>query len=173
MIRFAVVTLSDRAARGEREDASGPLVKRLLEEEAGGVCAGALVLPDDQERIEDALRTLADESGCDLIVTTGGTGMAPRDVTPEATRAVIHREAPGLAEAMRAAGLAKTPFAMLSRAVCGMRGRTLIVNLSGSPEAVAEQLETLLPVLPHAIRTLRGSVGDCAEDIEKNGDAPQ
>ena len=171
MMRFAVVTLSDRAVRGERADASGPLLRQLIEEGTGGECVAALVLPDDREEIELALCRLADVECCDLVATTGGTGLAPRDVTPEATLAVIEREVPGMAEAMRAGGRDKTPMAMLSRAVCGIRGRTLIVNLSGSPKAVREQLEVLLPVLPHALATLRGEVGDCKEALG-GADAP-
>ena len=114
------------------------------------------VLPDDQEAVARWLRRMADEEAVDLVLTTGGTGLAPRDVTPEATLSVLERQAPGIAEALRAAGLAKTPRAMLSRGVAGTRRRTLIINLSGSPKAVQEQWEAFLPVLPHAIETLRG-----------------
>jgi molybdenum cofactor synthesis domain-containing protein len=115
------------------------------------------VVPDDSPSIQATLMDWADQARLDLILTTGGTGFAPRDVTPEATRAVIEREAPGLAEAMRAASLAKTPHAMLSRAVCGIRGRTLVINLPGSPKAARENLETILPAIPHAIALLRES----------------
>jgi molybdenum cofactor synthesis domain-containing protein len=117
------------------------------------------IIPDEIERIKDALIHWADEMGLDLILTTGGTGFAPRDVTPEATKAVIEREAPGLAEAMRAESLKVTPHAMLSRAVAGIRGRTLIINLPGSPKAVRENLETILPALPHGIELLQELVG--------------
>ena len=161
-LRFAVITLSDKSAAGEREDTSGPLIRRTLEEHLDAKCAAATVLPDERPQIQDVLIHLADAERVDLIVTTGGTGFAPRDVTPEATRAVIDREAPGLAEAMRAAGLAHTPHAMLSRGVCGLRGKTLIVNCSGSPKAAREQLETILPVLTHAITVARGEASECA-----------
>lgn len=161
-IRFGVVTLSDKAAAGQREDTSGPRIRRMLQELPGGACVAATVLPDERHLIEGMLIHLADIEGCDLIVTTGGTGFAPRDVTPEATRAVIDREAPGLAEAMRATGLAHTPLAMLSRGVCGLRGKTLIINCSGSPKAAAEQLEAVMPVLGHAITVARGRAIECA-----------
>lgn len=161
-IRFAVVTLSDKGAAGKRQDASGPLVRSILERELDGHCVAGILLPDERQDIERALVRLVDEERCDLIVTTGGTGFSPRDVTPEATRAVIDREAPGLAEAIRAAGLAHTPLAMLSRGVCGLRGSAIILNLSGSPRAVAEQLAVVAPVLRHAVRAATGNVEDCA-----------
>lgn len=161
VIRYAVLTLSDRAAAGVREDVSGPLVCELLGQHLEGKLVEAKVLADTQESIERELIRLADEEQCHLIVTTGGTGLAPRDVAPEATRSVIDREAPGLAEAIRAAGLAYTPRAMLSRGVCGLRGRTLILNLSGRPQAAQQQLEVVLPVLPHAIEIACGAVQDC------------
>ena len=155
--RVAILTLSDRGAAGQRADASGGAIGDLL---GVGLPAAAVVsrglLPDDRDAIERELRRLADEEVCDLVLTTGGTGLSPRDVTPEATRAVIDREVPGLAEAMRAAGLAHTPRAMLSRGICGLRGQSLIVNLSGSPRAVREQLEAILPALPHALEVARG-----------------
>jgi molybdenum cofactor synthesis domain-containing protein len=154
--RFAVVTLSDRSAAGSRADESGPLAARILAEALGTEPAVVDVLPDDGDLLRRRLIELADEERIDLIVTTGGTGLSPRDVTPEATLAVIDRAVPGIAEAIRAGGLAKTPFAMLSRGVAGQRGTTLIVNLSGSPKAVKEQLAILLPVLPHALATASG-----------------
>ena len=135
--------MSDRSSRGERADASGPLLRQMAEQQAGRSSATAscrTICAAIRRRLID----WADVVHLDLILTTGGTGFAPRDVTPEATRAVIEREAPGLAEAMRAASLRKTPHAMLSRAVCGIRGRTLIVNLPGSPKAARENLETIL-----------------------------
>lgn len=155
-MRAAVLTVSDSAAAGEQADLSGPLLRELVEA-AGGEVVRADVLPDDHEAIAAWLREVADREGVDLAVTSGGTGLAPRDVTPEATRAVLEREAPGIAEALRAAGLAKTPRAMLSRNVAGLRGQTLIVNLSGSPKAVREQWEAFVPVLQHAVDTVRGA----------------
>jgi len=160
--RYGVITLSDRSSAKERDDSSGPLVAELVGQAIGGECLAQQILPDDRKRIELALIELCDETLCDLVVTTGGTGLSPRDVTPEATLAVIERSIPGLAEAMRAAGLRHTPFAMLSRAVCGQRGHSIIINLSGSPKAVREQLEVLLPALPHALRTATGIPQDCA-----------
>jgi molybdopterin adenylyltransferase len=160
--RFAVITLSDRAADGTRADESGAVAVTVLGMMLGDGLVAQDVLPDDQKALSARLIELADHESCDLIVTTGGTGLAPRDVTPEATLAVIHREVPGIAEAIRAAGLAHTPRAMLSRAVCGQRGRTLILNLSGSPKAVREQLDVLRPVLAHILATQSGAPQDCA-----------
>ena len=154
MIRFGILTLSDRSARGEREDASGPALARLLEAEGWSVTKQDL-LPDDESAIREQLISWADGGDLDVILTTGGTGFAPRDVTPEATRAVIDREAPGLAEAMRAASLKVTPHAMLSRIVTGIRKRTLILNLPGSPKGAVENLQVVIPVLPHAVQLLR------------------
>jgi molybdopterin adenylyltransferase len=158
-IRIGILTVSDRAYRGEYRDLSGPAVRDLLAERLGACVVVEAIVPDERETIADTLRSYADENGLDLVLTTGGTGFAPRDVTPEATSDVVDREAPGLAEAMRAAGLSVTPHAMLSRAVAGIRGQTLIVNLPGSPDAVRENLETILPALPHAIELLRGGKG--------------
>lgn len=154
-MRVAVLTVSDRSARGERPDEGGPLVERLATDAGWEVVARAIV-PDERADIERALIAWADEGIADLILTTGGTGLGPRDVTPEATRAVIEREAPGIAEAMRAAGLAKTPYAALSRQVCGTRARALICNLPGAPKAAAECLEGVLDILPHAVEMMRG-----------------
>ena len=153
-IRFGILTLSDRSARGERADASGPALAKLLEGKRWSVAMQSL-LPDDQSAIREQLISWADGGDVDVILTTGGTGFSPRDVTPEATRAVIDREAPGLAEAMRAASLKVTPHAMLSRIVTGIRGKTLIVNLPGSPKGAVENLQVILSVLPHAIQLLR------------------
>ena len=160
--RFAVFTLSDRSAAGTRADDSGPLAARLLGEALRTTPIALDVLADDATLLTTRMVELADDDVCDLIVTTGGTGLAPRDVTPEATLAAIDREVPGIAEAIRAGGLAKTPFAMLSRGVCGQRGATLIVNLSGSPKAVREQLAILIPVLPHVLTTASGVPQKCA-----------
>src|SRR6185295_4182934 len=135
-MRVGILTISDRSARGERPDDSGPLLRELVQGHFNAEIAQTATIPDELLVIRDTLAGWCDADGLDVIFTTGGTGFAPRDVTPEATRAVIEREAPGLAEAMRAASLALTPHAMLSRAVCGIRGQTLIVNLPGSPKAV-------------------------------------
>ena len=155
-IRVGILTVSDRSSRGERADASGPLLRQLAQQH-GWTVERDSVVPDERDAIQTILVDWADVARLDLILTTGGTGFAPRDVTPEATRAVIEREAPGLAEAMRADSLRKTPHAMLSRAVCGLRGRTLIVNLPGSPKAARENFETILPAIPHAIALLQES----------------
>jgi molybdenum cofactor synthesis domain-containing protein len=150
-----ILTISDKGAAGEREDTSGTAVRELL----SGLDVSVEryeVIPDERAAITQRLIDWADGAALDLIVTTGGTGLGPRDVTPQATRDAIDYEAPGLAEAMRAEGLKHTPMAMLSRAVAGVRGRTLIVNLPGSPSGVRESLSVLLPILPHALETLRG-----------------
>jgi molybdenum cofactor synthesis domain-containing protein len=158
-VRVGIVTVSDRAAQGIYQDESGPIIDRFVRERLGWEIAEAQTVPDNLDQISVLLRTWADQVGLNLILTTGGTGFAPRDITPEATRAVIDREAPGLAEAMRAASLSLTPHAMLSRAVCGIRAGTLIINLPGSPKAVRENLEVLLPVLPHALGLLTETPG--------------
>jgi len=158
-IRIGILTVSDRGYRGEYQDTSGPVIRELVTEGLGANVELEAIVPDERLAIVGILLVWADEVGLDLVLTTGGTGFAPRDVTPEATRDVIAREAPGLAEAMRAASLWVTPHAMLSRAVAGIRGHTLIINLPGSPKAVRENLETILPALPHALELLRGAKG--------------
>ena len=156
MIRVGILTVSDRSSRGERADASGPLLRQMAQRQ-GWTVERDSVVPDERDAIQAILVDWADKARLDLILTTGGTGFAPRDVTPEATCAVIERQAPGLAEAMRADSLRKTPHAMLSRAVCGIRGNTLVVNLPGSPKAARENFETILPALPHALALLQES----------------
>jgi molybdenum cofactor synthesis domain-containing protein len=161
VIRAAVLTVSDRSFRGERPDASGPAVAEMLRTLPAEI-AQQVVVPDEIPFIRRALLHFSDAQGCDLVVTTGGTGVDPRDVTPEATAGILDREVPGMAEAMRADSQARVPTAMLSRAVAGIRGKTLIVNLPGSPGGARENLAVLLPVLAHAIGKIRGEGGDCA-----------
>ena len=159
--RVAILTVSDRGARGEREDLSGDTAQEIVEEQ-GWVVEVRDIVPDQLEQVADRLRYYCDELAVNLALTTGGTGLSPSDVTPEATRQVIEREAPGFAEAMRASSLSKTPHAMLSRAVSGMRSSTLIINLPGSPRAVRENLEVILPALPHGLDKLCGDESECA-----------
>jgi molybdopterin adenylyltransferase len=157
-IKAVVITVSDAGFRDQRKDASGELLVQLLGE-MGAQIVATRILSDDPDPLADALREFADSRDVNLIVTTGGTGLAPRDNTPEATLAVIEREAPGLAEAMRMETLNQTPMAMISRGVCGIRSGTLIVNLPGSPKAVRESFAVIAPVLNHAVALLAGNPG--------------
>jgi molybdenum cofactor synthesis domain-containing protein len=157
-MNVGVLTISDRSSRGEREDESGPLVRARVEAQGWRVARGGVV-SDEQAEVEAVLRAWADSAEVDLILTTGGTGFAPRDRAPEATQAVVERLAPGLAEAMRIASMQKTPHGMLSRAIAGIRGRTLIVNLPGNPRAAVENLDVIIPALGHAIDLLREEPG--------------
>jgi molybdopterin adenylyltransferase len=161
LIRAAVLTVSDKGAAGLREDASGAVLEESLRGMGVAVVSRAIV-PDERELIASALRHLADETETNLVLTTGGTGFTSRDVTPEATLDVIDRLAPGFVEAMRLLSLQKTPHAMLSRAVSGLRGRTLIVNMPGSPRACGEQFEMIEAALPHGVEKLLDQGGDCA-----------
>lgn len=154
MITIGVLTISDSGVKGARQDTSGENIRAMVMQLPDAVISAGAIIPDERDQIEAMLRKWSDEDHLNLILTTGGTGLAPRDVTPEATKAVIDREAPGIAEAMRAVSIQHTPFGMLSRGVAGTRGRTLIINLPGSPKAVKECLECILPVLPHAINLL-------------------
>lgn len=159
--KTAIITVSDSGFQGTREDKSGPMIRKLLEEAGGYEIIREIIVPDDQEKLEEALRTCADTMEADLILTTGGTGFSMRDRTPEATMNVATRNAPGIAEAMRALSLKVTPRAMLSRGASVIRNETLIVNLPGSPKAVKECLEFILSSLPHGLGILKGLDGEC------------
>ncbi|OPY15322.1 MAG: Molybdopterin adenylyltransferase [Syntrophus sp. PtaB.Bin138] len=159
--RAGVVTVSDKGSRGEREDLSGKEVIRMLQE-LSILVTEKVIIPDEKDRIRQTLTDLSDEKALDLIVTTGGTGVTPRDLTPDATLEVIDRGLPGMAEAMRQESLKITPHAMISRAVAGIRGRTLIINLPGSPRGVRENLAVVLPALKHAMEKIKGDETECA-----------
>jgi molybdenum cofactor synthesis domain-containing protein len=159
MITVAVLTLSDKGSKGEREDSSGPLIQDMLKSINAEVRFYD-ILPDEKELIKKKLIEYSEK--VDLILTTGGTGLSPRDVTPEATLDIIDKQVPGIAEAMRSEGLKKTSRAMLSRAVAGVRGTSLIINLPGSPKAVKENLHVILEVIPHAIEKIKGDPSECA-----------
>jgi molybdenum cofactor synthesis domain-containing protein len=163
-IRAVVITASDACARGERTDESGALVAELLGGMVGAEVVARFVLSDDLEPLRERIRECAERADVNLVVTTGGTGFAPRDNTPEATRAVIEREAPGISEAMRAETLKQTPTAMISRGVCGTRAGSLIINLPGSPRAVRECFEVIRPVLAHAVTLLAGGTHEEAKE---------
>jgi molybdopterin adenylyltransferase len=159
-MKAAILTVSDKGHRGERIDESGPALTAWLEVRDVKI-VWTRILPDSAPDISAQLIEWADSGVIDLILTTGGTGVSPRDVTPEATRRVIEREIPGIAEAMRAASLAKTPYALLSRAIAGIRGKTLIVNLPGSPKGAIENLDSVWSALPHAVKKIQGDPSDC------------
>jgi len=160
MFTAGILTISDKGSKGERQDTSGEAIREILSSMDVRIVNYDIV-PDEKELIVEKLVKWADEDNLDVVVTTGGTGLTPRDVTPEATLAVVDRIVPGFAEAMRAESLKKTPHAMLSRAVVGTRRKCLIVNLPGSPKAVRECLQVILPALPHAVETLKGQAGEC------------
>lgn len=161
IIKAGVITISDKGSRGEREDRSGQEIITMLRS-IGIEITHTKIIPDEKEEIKKSLIDYADRKGIDLIVTTGGTGVSPRDVTPDATLAVIDKEVPGMAEAMRRESALNTPHAMISRAVAGVRGSSLIVNLPGSPKAVRENLAVILPALKHAIEKIKGDDAECA-----------
>lgn len=162
MVTVGIIVMSDKGSKGEREDLSGKEIERMIIGLPSTVEAYEII-PDETDIIVKKLIEYADVKRLDLIVTTGGTGVTPRDVTPEATRSVIERELPGMSEAMRAESLKKTPNAMISRAVCGIRGQSLIVNLPGSPKAVRENLAVVMPALNHTIEKIKGSPSECAQ----------
>jgi molybdenum cofactor synthesis domain-containing protein len=161
MIKAGVITVSDKGSAGQREDQSGPEVERILKTIGIGVVR-KVIIPDEIHEIRNTLIDFADHQKIDLIITTGGTGVAPRDVTPDATLGVIDREVPGMAEAMRRESHKITPHALISRAVAGIRGQALIINLPGSPKGVRENLAVLLTALPHAIEKIKGDERECA-----------
>lgn len=163
MIRVAVLTMSDKGSRGEREDKSGLVIKEMLAS-INGTVEYYKIIPDELDLIKEELLKCCDDLKVDLVLTTGGTGFGPRDITPEATKDVINREVLGISEAMRRESAKKTPKAMLSRAVAGIRNKSLIINLPGSPKGVRECLEVVLPVLPHAVEILTGQGGECGHD---------
>jgi len=162
MFKVAILTISDRGSKGEREDSSGPLIREMVRDLPAQVIHYEII-PDEKEIIIEALKKSADQLKADLILTTGGTGLSPRDVTPDATLKVIDKEVPGFSEAMRAESLKKTPHAMISRAISGVRGSSLIVNLPGSPKSVKENLSVILPALPHALSKLMGDSSECGQ----------
>jgi molybdopterin adenylyltransferase len=166
MFNVGILTVSDKGWRGEREDSSSEVIREMASR-AGGQVAKYDIVPDERDFISQRLMEWADAGTLDVVITTGGTGLAERDVTPEATLAIIDRLVPGLSEAMRMETLKKTPLAMLSRAVAGVRNRTLIINLPGSPKGVEECLQVILPALPHAVEVIKGEAGECAsrEDL--------
>ncbi|KXS44121.1 MAG: molybdopterin adenylyltransferase [Candidatus Frackibacter sp. T328-2] len=161
MIRVGIITASDKGSKGEREDESGQVIKEIVAEINGEVVSYQIV-PDEKEELKEVMLKMINKENVELLLTTGGTGLGPRDVTPDATLELIEKEVPGLAEAMRMESLKVTNRAMLSRAVAGILQESLIVNLPGSPKAVSECLEVILPAIPHAIELIRGEVGDCA-----------
>jgi molybdenum cofactor synthesis domain-containing protein len=162
MYKVGIITISDKGASGIREDQSGPALKENLEK-AGLMVSSMRVIPDDKNQIKATLIELCDKHNLDLLLTTGGTGLSPRDVTPEATIEVIEKEAPGFSEAIRILGLKSTPHSMISRGVSGMRGKTLIINLPGSPKGAREGLCAILPAIPHALAKLRGDPAECGQ----------
>ena len=163
MFKVVILTISDRGSKGERDDLSGPLIQEMIKDLPAEIIHYEII-PDEKDEIVEALKKSADQLKADLILTTGGTGLSPRDVTPDATLEVIEKEVPGFSEAMRAESLKKTPHAMISRAISGIRGSSLIVNLPGSPKSVRENLSVIRPALPHALSKLKGDPEECAQE---------
>lgn len=164
MIRTGIITVSDRSFHGIREDSSGPALAAMLADAEIEVCK-SLVIPDEKDQIKEAIIKYADVENFDLILTTGGTGVSPRDVTPDATLEVIDKQIPGMAEAMRQQSMQITPYAMISRAIAGIRGRCLIVNLPGSPKGAKENLAIILPALKHSIEKIKGDAAECGSPV--------
>jgi molybdopterin adenylyltransferase len=164
MIRTGIITVSDRSSQGIREDSSGPALAAMLADEEIEVCK-SLVIPDEKDQIKEAIIKYADVENFDLILTTGGTGVSPRDVTPDATLEVIDKQIPGMAEAMRHQSMNITPNAMISRAIAGIRGRCLIVNLPGSPKGAKENMAIILPALKHAVEKIKGDDAECGSPV--------
>jgi molybdenum cofactor synthesis domain-containing protein len=164
MIRTGIITVSDRSSQGIRKDSSGPALATMLVDADIEVCK-SLVIPDEKDQIKEAIKKYADVENFDLILTTGGTGVSPRDVTPDATLEVIDKQIPGMAEAMRHQSMQITPYAMISRAIAGIRGRCLIVNLPGSPKGAQENLAIILPALKHAIEKIKGDDAECGSPV--------
>ena len=159
--RVVVITISDKGSKGERIDTSGPALRQMLEKTFD--VTGVIIVPDEFDLIARIIREQVDEHAVDLVLTTGGTGVGPRDVTPEATRSIIEKDLPGFAEAMRMESYRITPHALISRAVCGIRGQSIIINLPGSPKAAVECLSFVEATLPHALEKLKGSPAECAQ----------
>jgi molybdopterin adenylyltransferase len=159
--RARVITISDKGSKGQREDTSGPRLKQMLQNDFG--VADILIIPDELDLIAETVRSQIDDEGFDLVVTTGGTGVGPRDVTPQAMAQVIEIDLPGFSEAMRMESYRITPFALISRAVCGIRGHSLIITLPGSPKAASECLSFVYKAIPHALEKLKGDPSDCAQ----------
>ncbi len=163
-MKACIITVSDRASRGERGDESGPLLVEILRKKGWFTEIDYKVVPDEREKIKELLIRYSD-NGYNLVLTTGGTGLSPRDVTPDATKEVIEKEVPGICEEMRRKSREKTPHALLSRAIAGTRGKTLIINLPGSPKGASENLEAVIDAIPHALKLLSGDVKDCKDEI--------
>jgi molybdenum cofactor synthesis domain-containing protein len=157
--KAAIITVSDRGAKGEREDRSGPSIKSMIEDLYE--VEEMIIVPDEEETISKTIERLVDENKIDLVITTGGTGVSPRDVTPEATKKVIEKEIPGFSEIMRIESYKITPHGIISRGVCGIRGKSVIINLPGSPNAATQCLSYVLPALPHALSKVKGSTEEC------------